>query len=60
MHTLHRFAALATLIGAGMLSYGIAGQLLGAYDLREVGRVMIAPPPARYRRPPKRPTPTKA
>jgi putative peptidoglycan lipid II flippase len=40
MHTLHRFAALSVLIGAGMLSYGVAGQLLGAYDLRDVARMM--------------------
>ena len=40
MHTLHRFGALGVLIGAGMLSYGIAAQLLGAYDLREAARMM--------------------
>ncbi len=30
----------AALIAAGMLVYGIAAQLTGAYDLREVGRMM--------------------
>jgi putative peptidoglycan lipid II flippase len=40
MHTAHRFAALAALIAAGMVSYGIAAQLLGAYDLRDAARMM--------------------
>jgi putative peptidoglycan lipid II flippase len=40
LHGLLRFGALAALIGAGMLVYGVAAQLTGAYDLREVGRMM--------------------
>jgi putative peptidoglycan lipid II flippase len=40
MHGLVRFGALAALIGAGMLVYGIAAQVTGAYDLREVGRMI--------------------
>ncbi|HVZ09407.1 murein biosynthesis integral membrane protein MurJ [Rhodopila sp.] len=35
-----RFAALGALITAGLLSYAIAAQIFGAYDLREIGRVM--------------------
>lgn len=35
-----RYLALGGLIGGGMLTYGIAAQLLGAYDLREVRRMM--------------------
>lgn len=37
---LARFAALGALIAAGMLVYGIAAQLTGAYDLRDVARMM--------------------
>jgi putative peptidoglycan lipid II flippase len=39
-HGLLRFAALGGLVGAGMLAYALAASLLGAYDLREVGRLM--------------------
>ena len=39
-HGLIRFLALGALIAIGMLTYGIAAQLFGAYDLREIGRVM--------------------
>ncbi len=40
MHGLARFAALGALIASGMLVYGIAAQLTGAYDLRDVTRMM--------------------
>jgi putative peptidoglycan lipid II flippase len=33
-------ASLAGLVGAGMLAYAVAASLLGAYDLRDVGRMM--------------------
>jgi putative peptidoglycan lipid II flippase len=56
MHTAHRFAALAALIAAGMLSYGLAAQLLGAYDLREAARMMRR----RRSRPAQSTPPTKA
>ena len=35
-----RLASLGSLVGAGMLAYAIAAALLGAYDLREVARMM--------------------
>jgi putative peptidoglycan lipid II flippase len=35
-----RMAALAALIGIGMLAYAIATQLSGAYDLREIPRML--------------------
>jgi putative peptidoglycan lipid II flippase len=35
-----RMAALAALVGAGMIGYGVAAHLLGAYDLRDVTRMM--------------------
>ncbi|HVY13757.1 MAG TPA: lipid II flippase MurJ, partial [Rhodopila sp.] len=40
LHGLARYAALGALIVAGMLVYGIAAQLTGAYDLRDVARMM--------------------
>jgi putative peptidoglycan lipid II flippase len=39
-HGLLRFAALGGLVGAGMVAYALAASLLGAYDLRDVGRLM--------------------
>ncbi len=39
-HGLLRFALLAGLVGAGMLVYALAASLLGAYNLRDVGRMM--------------------
>jgi putative peptidoglycan lipid II flippase len=39
-HGLIRFLALGALITVGLLAYAVAAQLFGAYDLREVGRVM--------------------
>jgi putative peptidoglycan lipid II flippase len=35
MHGAAKFAALAALIAIGMLAYGVTGQCLGAYDVRE-------------------------
>jgi len=35
-----RMVSLAVLVGAGMLAYAAAAPLLGAYDLRELGRMM--------------------
>ena len=35
-----RFVALGVLITAGLLTYAVAAQLFGAYDLRDVGRLM--------------------
>jgi putative peptidoglycan lipid II flippase len=35
-----RLASLAGLVTAGMLAYAIAASLLGAYDLRDIGRMM--------------------
>jgi putative peptidoglycan lipid II flippase len=35
-----RFGSLTGLVGAGMLTYGLAASLLGAYDLRDIGRMM--------------------
>jgi putative peptidoglycan lipid II flippase len=35
-----RFASLGGLVGAGMLAYAVAASLLGAYDLRDIGRKM--------------------
>jgi putative peptidoglycan lipid II flippase len=40
VHGLARFAALGVLIASGMGVYGIAAQLTGAYDLRDVARMM--------------------
>jgi putative peptidoglycan lipid II flippase len=39
-HGLLRLASLGGLVGAGLLAYAIAASLLGAYDLRDVGRMM--------------------
>jgi len=39
-HGALRFVRLAALIGAGMLAYGVAAQVLGAYDLREIRRML--------------------
>ena len=41
-----RWLGLALLVGSGMAAYGIAGQALGAFDLREIGARL-----ARRRRP---------
>ncbi len=35
-----RLASLAGLVGAGVVAYAVAAALLGAYDLRDVGRMM--------------------
>ena len=35
-----RFASLAELVSAGVAAYAMAGSLLGAYDLREVSRMI--------------------
>jgi hypothetical protein len=35
-----RMASLAGLVCAGMLTYAVAASLLGAYNLRDVGRMM--------------------
>jgi putative peptidoglycan lipid II flippase len=35
-----RLASLGGLVGAGMLTYAIAASLFGAYDLRDIGRMM--------------------
>ena len=35
-----RAASLAGLVGAGMLTYAVAASVFGAYDLRDVGRMM--------------------
>jgi putative peptidoglycan lipid II flippase len=40
MHGVLRLAALAALILSGIVAYGVAAQLLGAYDLREAKRMM--------------------
>jgi putative peptidoglycan lipid II flippase len=40
VHGWVRVASLAGLVGAGMLAYAVAASLLGAYDLRDVGRMM--------------------
>lgn len=37
---LGRTAALAIIVAAGMASYGLAGQLLGGFDLREAARLL--------------------
>jgi putative peptidoglycan lipid II flippase len=44
--SLLRWAGLAVLVGGGMLTYGLAGQLLGAFDIRELvpRRVKITAP----------------
>jgi putative peptidoglycan lipid II flippase len=39
-HGLLRLASLGGLVGAGVLAYAVAASLLGAYDLRDVGRMM--------------------
>jgi putative peptidoglycan lipid II flippase len=39
-HGWMRIASLAALVGAGMLAYAVAASLLGAYDLRDIGRMM--------------------
>jgi hypothetical protein len=39
-HGWRGLASLAGLVGAGMLAYAIAASLLGAYDLRDIGRMM--------------------
>jgi len=38
-----RWAGLAALVGLGLAAYGVAGQLLGAFDVREVARLMRRP-----------------
>ena len=35
-----RMASLGGLVGAGMMAYAIAASLLGAYNLRDIGRMM--------------------
>jgi putative peptidoglycan lipid II flippase len=40
LHGVLRFAALGALVGAGLLAYALAASVLGAYDLRDVGRLM--------------------
>jgi len=35
-----RVASLAGLVGAGMLTYAVAASVFGAYDLRDLGRMM--------------------
>ncbi len=39
-HGIFRLLALSTLIAAGMLTYAIAAQAFGAYDLRDIVRMM--------------------
>lgn len=39
-HGWRSFAALMVLVGAGMLAYAIAASVLGAYDLRDVSRML--------------------
>ncbi len=39
-HGLIRFAALGALISIGLITYAAAAQAFGAYDLREIGRMM--------------------
>jgi putative peptidoglycan lipid II flippase len=39
-HGLVRLVSLGGLVGAGLLAYAVAASLLGAYDLRDVGRMM--------------------
>src|SRR6195952_1664950 len=36
-----RFASLAGLVGCGMLVYAVAASLFGAYDLRDIGRIVL-------------------
>ena len=38
-HGLVRFLALGALIASGMLTYAVAAQLFGAYDLRQIGQM---------------------
>jgi sulfite exporter TauE/SafE len=40
LHGVLRFVALAALISAGLLAYAAAVPLLGAYNLRDIKRVM--------------------
>jgi putative peptidoglycan lipid II flippase len=35
-----RFVSLAVLVGGGMLTYAVGASLFGAYDLRDIGRMM--------------------
>ena len=35
-----RFVSLGGLVGAGLLAYAVAASVLGAYDLREIGRTI--------------------
>jgi putative peptidoglycan lipid II flippase len=35
-----RFASLGGLVGAGILAYAVAASLLGAYNLRDIGRML--------------------
>jgi putative peptidoglycan lipid II flippase len=35
-----RYAALAVLVGAGLAAYGVAGQLLGGFDVRDATRAL--------------------
>jgi putative peptidoglycan lipid II flippase len=35
-----RMASLSGMVGAGMLAYAVAASLLGAYDLRDIRRMM--------------------
>jgi hypothetical protein len=35
-----RLASLAGLVGLGMLTYAVAASAFGAYDLRDIGRMM--------------------
>jgi putative peptidoglycan lipid II flippase len=39
-HGWTRMISLAGLVSAGMLVYGIAASVFGAYDLRDIGRMM--------------------
>jgi hypothetical protein len=36
-----RWLGLAVLVGGGMAAYAVAGQLLGAFDMREVGQRVL-------------------
>jgi putative peptidoglycan lipid II flippase len=39
-HGALRLAALAGLVGAGLVTYAVAAALLGAFDLRDIGRMV--------------------
>ena len=39
-HGLIRLASLSGLVGAGVLAYGVAGSILGAFDLNDIARLM--------------------